>query len=125
MKEPSDKPDDAPMLEDLYADSTENGSDSVMPDAADFDDFEKYINAEVLLPRDGEHMQTAKIIRRSKDQDGKLIGTHHAQPNLNTQVYDDPVHVCDVKSPSNHSITSINVKAVTRSQYSEPPSISY
>jgi len=70
VREPSDKPDAVPILDDLYADDIENGSDSVMPDAADFDDFEKYINAEVLLPRDGEHMQTAKIIRRSRDQDG-------------------------------------------------------
>jgi len=77
VSEPKEKPDDVPILDELYADNIENGSDNVMSDSADFDDYEKYINAEVLLPRDGEYMQTAKIVRRAKDQNGNLIGTHH------------------------------------------------
>ena len=45
------------------------------------------LNTEVLLPQ-GEEMKRAKVTRRSKDQDGDLIGTYDANPLLNTMVYD-------------------------------------
>jgi hypothetical protein len=80
--------DTAPPLDELYQDDIEDGRDSEMPEASDFDDLETYINTEVLLPRDGEHMQSAKVIRRTKDAEGKLVGKYHRLPYLNTQVYD-------------------------------------
>ena len=82
------KHDEVPPLDDLYEDDVENGKDSEMPEASDFDDYDAYINAEVLLPRNGDHMQSAKIIRKSKDADGKSIGKYHDLPYLNSQVYD-------------------------------------
>ena len=45
------------------------------------------LNAEVLLPQ-GEEMKSAKVLRRSKDPDGNMIGTYDANPLLNTHIYD-------------------------------------
>jgi len=70
--------------DELYVDEIEDGKDSEMPEASDFENYDAYINAEVLLSRDGEHMQSAWIIQRSKDADGKSIGKYHHLPYLNT-----------------------------------------
>eukprot|EP00970_Alexandrium_tamarense_P013767 scaffold3678_cov106-Alexandrium_tamarense.AAC.1 len=45
------------------------------------------INAEVLLPQ-GESKQLAKVIRRSVDADGHVIGMFNKNPILNTLLYD-------------------------------------
>jgi len=45
------------------------------------------INAEVLLPQ-GEGLVAAKVIRRSLDEDGKVIGNHNDMPMFNTMLYD-------------------------------------
>ena len=79
---------DEPEMDDLYEDELENGEDSTMPEADDIDGYDRFINAEVLMPRDGEHMHAAKVIGRSVDDDGNMIGKYHDQPYLNTRVYD-------------------------------------
>ena len=45
------------------------------------------IHAEVHLPQ-GEEMQCAKVLRRSKNENGEVIGTYNENPILNTLVYD-------------------------------------
>ena len=45
------------------------------------------INAELSLSQ-GELMQPAKVIGRSKDEHGKIVGTYDTNPLLNTLVYD-------------------------------------
>ena len=45
------------------------------------------INAELSLPQ-GELMQPAKVIGRSKDEHGKIVGTYDTNSLLNTLVYD-------------------------------------
>lgn len=45
------------------------------------------INAELQLPQ-GEKLQSAKVIGRSKDIDGNIIGTYDHNPILNTMIYD-------------------------------------
>lgn len=42
----------------------------------------------MLLPHNGAHMKTAKVIGRSKDIDGFKIGTYDPNPYLDTRVYD-------------------------------------
>ena len=54
----------------------------------DFDDFDNFLQTEVLLPKEGEHMLAARVVRRSKDNKGKLIGKFNENPILNTRVYD-------------------------------------
>ena len=47
-----------------------------------------YIDAEVLLPQDGEHLWAARVIQRARDKDGKQFGTYNQNPILNTNVYE-------------------------------------
>lgn len=74
--------------EDLYSGESEEieEADSVPADTPAA--YDLLLNAEVLLPKDGKHMQTAKVVRRAKDQDGKDIGVYQSNPILNTAVYD-------------------------------------
>ena len=43
-----------------------------MSDADTFPDYDKYINSEVLLPKDGEHTLAAKVIQRTRNDNGKI-----------------------------------------------------
>ena len=45
------------------------------------------LHAEVLLPQ-GEEVKSAKVIGRSKDDNGDIIGTYNSNPLLNTLTYD-------------------------------------
>ena len=45
------------------------------------------IHAEVLLPQ-GEEMKSAKVVGRSKDSEGKVLGEFDANPLLNSIIYD-------------------------------------
>ena len=45
------------------------------------------IQAEVLLPH-GEELLAAKVIRRTLDENGKVMGKHSDNPILNTLMYD-------------------------------------
>ena len=45
------------------------------------------IHAEVNLPK-GEEMQRAKVISRSKSDDGRILGMYDDNPMLNTLLYD-------------------------------------
>jgi len=45
-----------------------------------------------MLPKDGVHMRVAKIIGRSRGEDGKHLGNYHERPFLNTRVYDVMFH---------------------------------
>ena len=62
-------------------------------DLADVDDYEdshgyeSLLQAEVMLPRNGESIEVAKVIRRAKDDKGNTIGTYHPNPILDTQLY--------------------------------------
>ena len=48
---------------------------------------DRWIHAEVTLPQ-GENMHSAKVIGRSKDIDGNIVGTYDDNPYANTMVYD-------------------------------------
>ena len=48
----------------------------------------RLIDAEVILPYQGNTLQAATVIGRSKDKDGKYIGTYHNNLTLDTTTYD-------------------------------------
>jgi hypothetical protein len=79
-------PNDTSSIDDEALDN--DMEDHTMPDADSFLDYDEYINSEVLLPKDGEHMMAAKVIRRHTDDNGKAHGKHSANPILDTRVYD-------------------------------------
>ncbi len=76
-----------PVVHDIHTDD-DAMEDHTMPEADSFPDYDEYINNEVLLPRDGEHMMAAKVIQRTKSDDGKIQGSHNRNPILDTRVYD-------------------------------------
>ena len=57
-------------------------------DADEVPDYDKYIGAEVMLPKDGEHLRAARVIGQAKDADGNTIGKPNSNPMLNTRIYD-------------------------------------
>ena len=48
--------------------------------------FDKIINAEVMI-QNGDEMAMGKVARRSLDADGRMTGTYHDNPFLNTITY--------------------------------------
>ena len=89
------KPPSSPYVP--YSDGVEPNSlqlpdDNDPVDADGTSVFEKpitdhWIHAEVTLPQ-GENMHQAKVIGRSKDEDGNIVGTYDNNPYANTMVYD-------------------------------------
>ena len=81
-------PTDVPDVYDwtTYCDN-DSGEAHEMPEADDFNDLETYINNEVLLPQNGEHLKAARVIGIAKDAKGNEIGKYDANPIKNTRVY--------------------------------------
>ena len=81
-----------PVIDDVYKpyEGLYGEGSSTLPEIDDITKYDLYIavDAEVMLPKDGQHMQAARVIRPSKDEDGKRIGTFSQNPILNTTVYD-------------------------------------
>ena len=51
-------------------------------------DYDLYLDSEVLLPKDGEHMQAARVISRARDDAGLVLGRYNSNPILDIRVYD-------------------------------------
>ena len=62
-----------------------------MPEADSFKDYDKYVNAEVLLTQDREHLQAARVLKRSLDSAGSSKGKSHSNPMLDTSGYSSHV----------------------------------
>ena len=84
--------DHVPYSDDVDPDSVQlpEDNDPVMPDGTAV--FEKpitdqWIHAELNLPQ-GELLRNAKVVGRSKDGDGNVIGSYDPNPFLNTMIYD-------------------------------------
>ena len=56
-------------------------------DVDEVEDYDLYIDAEVMLPRDGKYLEAARVIGQAKDKNGKNYGTYNQNPVLNTKVY--------------------------------------
>ena len=64
------------------------GNVVTQPESDGIPDLDLFINAEVLLPQDGEHMRSARVIGRAVDRNGISIGEYNPNPILNSRVYD-------------------------------------
>jgi len=60
--------------------------DALMPDG-DYEDYDKYLSAEVILSSKGNQL-LGKVIKRKRDHTGTPIGTSNKSPLLDTRVYD-------------------------------------
>ena len=89
------KPENSPDLADYQYDEGEEPP--IIPDEDPVDADGKAVfdqpysdlllNAEVLLPQ-GEDIKSAKVIGRSKDSNGDVVGEYDANPLLNSLLYD-------------------------------------
>ena len=59
-----------------------------IPDADSFSDFNEYINAELMLAREGEGMVAARVIKRYLVPDGNAVGAFNHNKILDTRIYD-------------------------------------
>ena len=54
----------------------------------DFNNYDLYIDSEVLLPKNREHMRSSRVVYRTKNQYGKVISDHEPNPIFDTMIYD-------------------------------------
>ena len=59
-----------------------------IPDADSFTDFDEYINAELMIEKEGEGMVAARVIKRSLGPDGKSVCSFNYNKMLDTSIYD-------------------------------------
>ena len=59
-----------------------------LPEADSIPDLDLYIYAEVLLQKDGEHMEAARVVGWARDEDSDAIDKYNSNPILNNRVYD-------------------------------------
>ena len=71
-------------VEPTYESPSESGQG--MPEIDDIPDYDKYVNAAVLLSKDGEYLQSARVVKRVTDENGNPIGNFHNNPLLDTRV---------------------------------------
>ena len=64
----------------------EDTKPTVIPDRDDFDTFDQYIGAEVLLPHRSD-MLTGKVRERKRNNDGSLKGTPHETTMFDSRSY--------------------------------------
>ena len=50
--------------------------------------YDKCVGSKVMIPRDGFNYVTAKVVKRSRDREGNLIGRSNDNPSLDSAVYD-------------------------------------
>jgi hypothetical protein len=55
--------------------------DDYTPDA-----FDNYLNAELLLPG-GDNIVKARVVKRTRGEDGNPIGLHHKKPLFDSREY--------------------------------------
>ena len=67
-------------------DEDDKGKAHEIPEADGFPDVHEYLNAEVVLPKNGEQMQAARVIGRASNSDGNPVGTYDKNHILNTRV---------------------------------------
>ena len=79
--------------------------------------FDKIINAEVMI-QNGDEMAIQKVARRSLDADGRMTGTYHENPFLNTITYDVEFPDGQVKENSANIIAENMLTQVDSDGYS-------
>ena len=86
----NDKPEEYPEhdMDYLPYEGLYDEPSSELPNDDAYDNHDMIINAEVMLPHNGEHMQAARVVGRSKSSNGIFTGTYNEKPILDTRVFD-------------------------------------
>ena len=72
--------------QETYEDDTK-GKEKAIPEADDFECYDKYISSEVIMLQDGEHLRLYKIISIAKDDTENVISVRNSNPILDNRVY--------------------------------------
>ena len=72
--------------DDLDMDAFEQQAEMAEADAYTVESYDKYLSAEVMLPL-GDKLQTAKVMKRKRDDNNIPIGIANNNPLLDTRVY--------------------------------------
>lgn len=107
--EQSPDPDIATPNFDPYEDDVD-GAEPVMKEIDDVDTYDQYVGAEVLL-QTGDQQQTARVVSRKREADGKFKGTANVNPLLDTRTY-------DVEFP-NGQVAEYSANVIAESMYSQ------
>ncbi len=84
---PIDTDDEIPQFEPYSDDSTGDEPTMEEADTLDYNEYNKFISAQVILPRSGEKA-VGRVIKRKRDEDGHFVGKSHSNPLLDTTLYD-------------------------------------
>jgi len=76
-----------PLLQQEFTLPEEN-EQNMLPDVDSYDNYDKYLNMEVMIPREGGRSEPGIVVRRSLDEKGNTMGQEGAHPYLDTRVYD-------------------------------------
>ena len=82
-----------------------------MPEADSIEDYDQFIDSKLLLSKNGVEMRSAKAVSWIKDKHGKVKGTYHNNPILNTRF-------CDVMFPDG-AICQYAANFITDEMYSQ------
>jgi hypothetical protein len=77
--------DDTPQYEP-YVDDSNTKEPIIEPDDYDLDELNRYILARVLIPQGGQLM-SGRVLKRKRDDNGKLIGKSNKDPKLDTSIF--------------------------------------
>ena len=115
QKAPEDKPDHVPYEDGDEPNSVKFPEDNDLVDSKGKSIFEKpitdqCINAKLNLPQ-GKEMKNTKVIGRTKDSNGEVVGTYNENPFLNTIIY-------DVEFPDGE-IKEYGANVITENMYSQ------
>ena len=81
---------DSGQVEDIYVpyEEYEDGDGpSTVPEVDDIKYYDLYMEAEAMLPRDGDHRQAARVVGVTRENEGQKIGEFSHTPILITKVY--------------------------------------
>ena len=59
-----------------------------IPDSDSFTYFDEYINAELMMAKEGEGMGAARVVRRYLGTDGNVVGSFNHKKMLDSRIYD-------------------------------------
>lgn len=91
--------------EAIEPEATQQDVDEVTPEVLD-----NLMSAEVLLPK-GDILLPARVIARKRNAEGNLIGTQHANPIMDTRIY-------DVQFPDGH-VEAYSANAIAENIYAQ------
>ena len=76
---------------ELGFDVPKEEKDKPLPEIQEADeipDYDRHIATKVSIPKDGHNFATGRVVKRSRDENGELIGKSHSNPLLDTAMYE-------------------------------------